>query len=96
MSHDPTVQAAEVAVGAAQELVRRAGYKVGHPHGMAKLGELAVKGAAALAPAAVATVVAGTTATVAAVSTAAVALAPFAVIAGAGYGAYRLVKWFRD
>ena len=96
MSHDPKIQAAEAAMGAVGELARRGGHKVMHPHGAAKLGELAVRGAAAVAPAAVAAAVAGTAATIAAVTTVAVAAAPFAVVAAAGYGAYALVKWLRE
>lgn len=69
---------------------------------MKKVGEMAVKGAAMIAPGAVAAASTGTAATVTGTAaaaatvigtTAATALAPVAVVCGTAYGVYRLVKW---
>lgn len=96
--HHGAVHAAETTMGALGELARRGGQGVGpsHAHGAAKAGELLVKGAAVVAPGAVAAASAGTAAVISAASAAAVALAPVAVIAAGGYAVYRLVKWLDE
>lgn len=81
----------EAAAGAAIDLAKRGGVNlVGyHAHGAQRLGEWAVRGAAAVAPGAVAAAAHGTAVVVAGVAAAAPALA----VAAVGYGVYRLVKW---
>ena len=96
MSGHGAMHGVEIAAGAVQELAKRAGQDLGHPHGIGKLGEYAVRGAAAVAPAAVASVAAGTTAVVTTAVSVAIAAAPVAAALGACYGVYRLVKWLDE
>jgi hypothetical protein len=88
--------AAEIAVGALQELASRGGMSLGHPHGGAKLGQMAVGWTAAVAPVLVAKAGAVTAVTLAAGSAAAAAAAPVLAVTAAGYGVYKLVKWLTD
>jgi hypothetical protein len=89
MSHSPLVHhvTTEVVEGALTELVKQGGVKMGfhHAHGIARVGESAVRGAASLAPA-----------TVAAVGAALVTAAPLAAIATVGYLSYKLYKFIRE
>lgn len=98
MSDDHAKHYAEGAVGALTELARRGGQNLGphHAHGAAKAGELLVKGAAVVAPGAVAAASLGTAAVISATAATAVALAPVAVVAAGGYAVYKLVGWIRD
>lgn len=85
-------QLAELGFGVVEELGRHAAgnkgshSRVGHSHGLKLLGETLVKGAAWVAPSAVATASAAS-------ATVTAALTPVAVAAVAGYGAYKLFKW---
>lgn len=92
------LHAAETTIGALNELARRGGQEIlgGHPSGPMKTGEQLVRGAAKVAPAAVAAASAKTVAVVGAVKVAAVAAAPVAVLGAAGYGIYRLTKWLGE
>lgn len=85
-SHD-VMHAVETGAGALQELARRAGKDLGHPHGpFAKTGQYLIKGAAAVAPVTMAAVATGTTAVLTAV-------APFAAAGLAIYGVIKVADW---
>jgi hypothetical protein len=89
--------AAEVAMGVVNQLARQGGVNTHlQSHGVMKVGELLVKGAATVAPGAVVVASAGTAGVISATSAAVVALTPFAVVAAAGYGAYKLYEWIDD
>jgi hypothetical protein len=91
------IQAAEAVMGVVGELSKRGGKDLGHAHGhFAQAGQMLVKGAAAVAPGAVAVVAAKTALLTAAASTAVAAAAPVLVLAGIGLGAYKLYKWLDD
>lgn len=89
---------AETAVGAVAELAKRGGVNMGgyHAHGIQRAGELAVRGAAAVAPGAVAVAAHGTAAVVAGTAAVATAAAPFVVVAAAGFAVYKLAKWLAN
>lgn len=95
-SRKSAAAAAQVAVGAVNELSRQAGQASSIP-GVPSAGELAVKGTKVVAPGFVASLSTRTasamSATRAGLVAAAPVVTPIAVIAGAGYGVYKLVQW---
>ena len=98
MSDEHAKHAAEAAMGAVTELVKRGGTNLGphHAHGAAKLGEFAVRGVAVVAPGAVAAAAAGTASVVAGATAVAVAAAPFVIVGAAGLAAYKLYEWLNE
>jgi hypothetical protein len=95
-------QAAEVAMGAVTELARQGGQKMSshNTYGAEKAGELLVRGAAVVAPGAVAVASAGTAAVMSTASAAMIAaapvLAPALVVGAVGYGVYKVVEWLKE
>ncbi len=81
-------RAAELAMGAFQELAKQGGASAGSPHGVAKVGAYIVQGTAVVAPVVAAKAGIAAAATVAA----ATAAAPFVATAGVGLGVYWLYR----
>ena len=93
-----SIHIAEAAAGAVAELARQGGQNLSayHPHGAAQLGQLAVQGAAVIAPGAVAAASVGTAAVISTATAAAVALAPIVVTGAVLFGTFKLVEWLEE